>query len=171
MRGQCEPPRSTGICDSDEHAGAGIGSRSVRPGHASARRSTFWRPRSHRATSTTWTTPLVKRATSSRAAVSYCSRPRRRASTGTATGRSDPTTLPERCASPRLGDATIEPGAWEEIRTPDLRITNALLYRLSYPGARRKTTRLRLISQSIRPLVLHQRQHQVIQQQRLVDVE
>ena len=26
-------------------------------------------------------------------------------------------------------------GAWEEIRTPDLRITNALLYRLSYPGA------------------------------------
>src|SRR5665213_4274326 len=25
--------------------------------------------------------------------------------------------------------------AWEEIRTPDLRITNALLYRLSYPGA------------------------------------
>jgi hypothetical protein len=32
-------------------------------------------------------------------------------------------------------------GAWEEIRTPDLRITNALLYRLSYPGATRKTTR------------------------------
>ena len=28
-------------------------------------------------------------------------------------------------------------GAWEEIRTPDLRITNALLYRLSYPGAER----------------------------------
>src|ERR1700684_2098603 len=25
-------------------------------------------------------------------------------------------------------------GAWEEIRTPDLRITSALLYRLSYPG-------------------------------------
>jgi hypothetical protein len=25
-------------------------------------------------------------------------------------------------------------GAWEENRTPDLRITSALLYRLSYPG-------------------------------------
>jgi hypothetical protein len=25
-------------------------------------------------------------------------------------------------------------GAWEGTRTPDLRITNALLYQLSYPG-------------------------------------
>ena len=32
-------------------------------------------------------------------------------------------------------------GAWEEIRTPDLRITNALLYRLSYPGAESNITR------------------------------
>ena len=38
-------------------------------------------------------------------------------------------------------------GAWEEIRTPDLRITNALLYRLSYPGVRSKTTRFALIDQ------------------------
>src|SRR3984957_11862569 len=29
---------------------------------------------------------------------------------------------------------TLRTGAWEEIRTPDLRITSALLYRLSYPG-------------------------------------
>jgi hypothetical protein len=33
-------------------------------------------------------------------------------------------------AAGRLGKL----GAWEEIRTPDLRITSALLYRLSYPG-------------------------------------
>ena len=29
----------------------------------------------------------------------------------------------------------LETGAGEEIRTPDLRITNALLYQLSYTGA------------------------------------
>jgi hypothetical protein len=38
--------------------------------------------------------------------------------------------------------ATHHSGAWEEIRTPDLRITNALLYRLSYPGAKSKISRL-----------------------------
>lgn len=31
-------------------------------------------------------------------------------------------------------------GAGEEIRTPDLRITNALLYQLSYTGHHRKNT-------------------------------
>ena len=39
-------------------------------------------------------------------------------------------------------------GAWEEIRTPDLRITNALLYRLSYPGATREFTRFPRPTQS-----------------------
>ena len=41
-----------------------------------------------------------------------------------------------RLAQPEMGlrtNGTLD-GAWEEIRTPDLRITNALLYRLSYPG-------------------------------------
>ena len=54
-------------------------------------------------------------------------------------------------------------GAWEEIRTPDLRITNALLYRLSYPGAERN------ISTSgndlfVRALELHQGKHEVVEQ-------
>ena len=43
---------------------------------------------------------------------------------------------------------SLKYGAWEEIRTPDLRITNALLYRLSYPGATRKTTRFARSPQS-----------------------
>ena len=34
----------------------------------------------------------------------------------------------------RTAPAAGLPGAWEGIRTPDLRITSALLYRLSYPG-------------------------------------
>ena len=34
----------------------------------------------------------------------------------------------------RRGATPATTGAWEGIRTPDLRITNALLYRLSYPG-------------------------------------
>src|SRR5579862_4576847 len=33
------------------------------------------------------------------------------------------------------GEAENLGRAWEGIRTPDLRITSALLYRLSYPGA------------------------------------
>ena len=61
-------------------------------------------------------------------------------------------------------------GAWEEIRTPDLRITNALLYRLSYPGASSKDTRNRSRDQSRHRSELHQRQHQVVQQQVFVDV-
>jgi hypothetical protein len=45
--------------------------------------------------------------------------------------------------SKRRGETENHPalnGAWEEIRTPDLRITNALLYRLSYPGASSNST-------------------------------
>ena len=33
-----------------------------------------------------------------------------------------------------MGDPGWKPGAGEESRTPDLRITNALLYQLSYTG-------------------------------------
>ncbi len=61
-------------------------------------------------------------------------------------------------------------GAWEEIRTPDLRITNALLYRLSYPGATKKTTRLATFSLRGHALELHQREHEIVQQQGFVDV-
>ena len=38
-------------------------------------------------------------------------------------------------ASHNWSNLTLLYGAWEENRTPDLRITSALLYRLSYPGA------------------------------------
>src|SRR5579863_1488985 len=36
--------------------------------------------------------------------------------------------------------ATLVFRAWEGTRTPDLRITSALLYRLSYPGDRRQAS-------------------------------
>jgi hypothetical protein len=36
--------------------------------------------------------------------------------------------------TPRRDAAFVDIGAGEEIRTPDPRITNALLYQLSYPG-------------------------------------
>ena len=64
----------------------------------------------------------------------------------------------------------VKRGAWEEIRTPDLRITNALLYRLSYPGATRKTTRLVTVGLAGPYSQLHQRQHQIVQEQGFVDV-
>ena len=59
-------------------------------------------------------------------------------------------------------------GAWEEIRTPDLRITNALLYRLSYPGAESNISRSTL--RAPYRLKVHQRQHQIVQQERLIEV-
>ena len=93
----------------------------------------------------------------SRTGASSSSRPRRRVSTGIATGRSARrTSRPSRARRPR--------GAWEEIRTPDLRITNALLYRLSYPGATNSYPIPRRRSQP------SEREHQVRQHERLVDV-
>ena len=48
-------------------------------------------------------------------------------------GRSEATgAVPRRSAGRRPRNAGF--GAWEGTRTPDLRITNALLYQLSYPG-------------------------------------
>jgi hypothetical protein len=41
------------------------------------------------------------------------------------------------------GSSGPKHGAWEENRTPDLRITSALLYRLSYPGILRWERRSR----------------------------
>ena len=76
-----------------------------------------------RAADTRWCRPLSGRTTRSPAST--------RPSVGSAV------VSPRRGVRPRR----VENGAWEGNRTPDLRITNALLCRLSYPGARKQTTR------------------------------
>ncbi len=87
--------------------------------------------------------------------------PAARVSTATATGKNVPAIL---CARWTTRPAN---GAWEEIRTPDLRITNALLYRLSYPGAERKISRPPAHTPRSQ---FDQAKHQVVQEQCLVEV-
>jgi hypothetical protein len=50
---------------------------------------------------------------------------------------------PKTTKAPSGYGASIENGAGEEIRTPDPRITNALLYQLSYTGTGVEAMRLR----------------------------
>jgi hypothetical protein len=60
---------------------------------------------------------------------------------GGSTVATPPMTVADRPGWTCVGWSWTGVRAWEENRTPDLRITSALLYRLSYPGLARTDTR------------------------------